>query len=462
MKAQNKITFYNLLCTIILQGLAFFTIPIFSRVLGTNNFGIVSVYTTWSTLAATILPLQINASLVVARRSYPDEKQNDFQSSVMILALFSYCILSGVVLIIVALILGNHQLNIGMTAAILIYGWGIFCINFLNSKFTYEFKAKHNALLSIFVSLFSISLSLFLIILFPKNINFWGRIIGLACVYGICGINIPLYIIRKSTVMFDLSYAVFALPICIPIIFHSLANLILAQSDRIMLQTIVSNKEVGIYSLTYSFCSVISIIWGALNNSYAPFFHEYIKNKEYKQIRKSTLNYTELFTVICIGFILLSREVYCVFAESEYWEGLSFLPFLVFGHYFIFLYSFSINYEIAIKKTTMIAINTVIAAICNILLNSILIPIFGMLGAVSATVVSYFIQFLIHFIYAKHVNNIFKFPYSILDFFPGIMSMVCAIIMYYILKNFFILRLIICIIIGIYILNQVIKRKSIF
>ena len=53
-KSWNKIAIINLVSTIVLQGIAFFSAPIFSRLLGTSNYGIISVYRTWVSLAATI------------------------------------------------------------------------------------------------------------------------------------------------------------------------------------------------------------------------------------------------------------------------------------------------------------------------------------------------------------------------------------------------------------------------
>ena len=44
MKSKNKIAFFNFLSNILLRGISVFTAPVFSRLLGTSGYGVLSVY----------------------------------------------------------------------------------------------------------------------------------------------------------------------------------------------------------------------------------------------------------------------------------------------------------------------------------------------------------------------------------------------------------------------------------
>ena len=74
----------------------------------------------------------------------------------------------------------------------------------------------------------------------------------------------------------------------------------------------------------------------------------------------------------------------------------------------IFLGSASILVEIyLIAKKSMIVMKIYFAgAVCNILLNLLLIPIFGIIGAVTATVISYIFIFVISVLNLKLVTNV--------------------------------------------------------
>ena len=101
---RNRVTFYNILSTILLQGLAFLSGPIFSNLLGTNNYGIAAVYLTWVQVGSTVFSLQAAGTIALARVRFPLEEQEKFQSSVLSLASLSYIIFSGLTLVVCTVI----------------------------------------------------------------------------------------------------------------------------------------------------------------------------------------------------------------------------------------------------------------------------------------------------------------------------------------------------------------------
>ena len=88
----NKITMYNILSTILLQGVALFTSPIFSRMLGTTNYGIVAIYNTWISVISIVFGLQTQSTIAVARNEYGEDEQEKYQSSIFCSLYFiQYC-----------------------------------------------------------------------------------------------------------------------------------------------------------------------------------------------------------------------------------------------------------------------------------------------------------------------------------------------------------------------------------
>lgn len=458
---RNKITMYNIVSTIILQGLAFISGPIFSAVLGTNNYGIASVYLTWVQIASTVFSLQAAGTIAIARINFPLKDQEKYQSSVFSLATLCYAGFSALTLTICAIVGERIGMNFPMMAFGLAQGWGMYCISVINLKFTYEFKADKNLLLSVTTSAGTIGLSIFLIYQFPADINYWGRIIGQSVVYTTIGVFLLVFILRRGKTFYNKAYWKFTLPIAIPTIFHLLAMIVLNQSDKVMLQKIVGNSAVGIYSLACTFAAVLNTIYNALNNSWVPFYYEYTKQNQIEEMRKHAKNCIELFTIICMGFILLAREVFRLYANSSFWEGTDLIPVFSIGYYFVFLYSFPVNYEFYNKKTKTIAFGTGGAALCNITLNYFFIKLRGIQGAVIATAISHGLQFGFHMIYARRINP-GDFPFKIMDFIPGFFA-VCATCVFYIFtREWWIVRWEIGAVLGMYLIYKIIKRKEIF
>lgn len=463
MKNSNRIVFFNIISTVILQGLAFFSTPIFSRILGTENYGIVSIYVTWVSVISIVFGLRTNSTIAVAMNEYPQSDQVKYQSSILFLSIIGFLLFLLITLIFITPITYAIKLEKEVVIFILIQGFGNYCITFANSKFTYEFKAGCNLILSLLASAGSIILSLVMIPLFLRQNNYLGRILGQAIIYFIIGLAICIYIFYKGKTLYNKYYWKFCIPIAIPVIFHGLSGLILNQSDRVMLQHLETNTVVGIYSLAYSFSAVLTTIWNALNNSWVPFYYEYTRENKIDEMKLHAKNYIELYTVLSLGFILLTPEVYHLFAGGDYWSGTSLISVFSIGNYFVFLYSFPVNYEFYNKKTSIIAIGTISAGICNIVLNIIFISCYGMIGAAVATALAHILQFLFHHVCAKYfVGKKEKYPFRLVPFLIlGVIFTVLSM-MAEALDNQIIIRWGIGIGLGVYEIIKIYKRKRIF
>ena len=161
---------------------------------------------------------------------------------------------------------------------ILFHAFGSFCLNFLNSKFTYEFKADKNMYVSVGLTLTTVVLSVILILLMPDSINYYGRILALSLTYGILGITVCSYVLAKGKTFYNREYWTLALTLALPVVFYSLSDLLLGQCDRVMLQWMMDTDMVGQYSLAYNFGGIMFTIFGALNNSWVPFYFDDISS----------------------------------------------------------------------------------------------------------------------------------------------------------------------------------------
>ena len=458
----NRITFLNILSTVLLKGISLFTAPIISRLLGADNYGISSIYITWVVVFMTCFGLQTNSTFNIAKSKYPASMHESYQSSMIALSLFSFLAASILTLSFIKPMSLLLKMSPVMIILMLINAYGMFCVDALNVKNVMDFRAGRNLTLSLTISISTILFSILFILYIPKEINYWGRISAMSLIYGIAGVVITVDFFKKGKCFFSKEFWHFCLPLSVPIIFHGLANIVLEQSDRIMVQRIISNNAAGIYSLVASFASVMSAIWAALNNSWSPFFYEYARNNQVDEIKEHGKNYIELFTGITVGFMLLTPEVFRIFASQSYWSGMSMIPLLVMGFYFVFLYSFSVNHEFFNCQTKVTAIATVISGSVNVILNLIFISWLGTFGAALATMISHGLQFLIHHIAAVKLDSTFEYPFSLRMIAPYVaITFISALVMTAAPGNW-IIRWVIGASIGAWLLYRICQRKSIF
>ena len=310
MNRRNRVAFFNILSTVLLRGISIFTAPLFTRLLGTSGYGVTQIYNTWVAVIAIVFTLQTQGTLVNARVEYPEGDQLRYQSSAMSLSTLVYLIFSALVLCFIGPISGALKLSWFLIVLMLIQGFGTFCVNFLNTKFVYEFKAGRNMVMSLVVTLTTLILSIVLILLLPKQINYLGRISAIAVTYGVLGIPVCIWILAKGKTFYNKEYWKFCVVLAIPAVFYNLSDLILGQSDKVMLQQMMDEATVGCYGAALNFGGIMFTLFTALNNSWCPFFFEDMKQGNRENLREKAGNFLELFTVLSAGFVLLASEVY--------------------------------------------------------------------------------------------------------------------------------------------------------
>lgn len=458
---SNKLIFYNTLSTIILYAITFFSAPIFSRLLGVDNYGIVQVYNTWVSFFVVILGLYTRGTLAIAKVNFEEDEFKKYQSSVLFLSLIGFLVILIVMLVFCPVIVDFFGLGLGYLIIMLLQSFGTYCVYFINTKFTYEMQAQNNLVISVTLALINFGLSFFLIKILDGEHLYTGRILGMAIPYVTAGIIIIIYIFKQGKTFYNKKYWKFCLPLCLPLIFHGISGIICSSSDRVMIQKMIDVTAVGIYALAYNFANIMDSIWGALHNSWDPFFFEYVKNNQCDELKHRSQNYIRLYSCLSIGFILLTPEVYRIFASEQYWEGASIIPIVVLSSYAIFVYAFAANYEFCYKRTDMVAIGSVIAGITNIVLNFIFITLLGYLGAAIATVLSNIVLVIVHTCFAKKLVKD-KWVYNVRMFAPAVIGLIIAMVLYYGFYDIWFIRWGCAIIVGVYMIWNIYKEKTIF
>ena len=94
-----------------------------------------------------------------------------------------------------------------------------------------------------------------------------------------------------------------------------------------------------------------------------------------------------------MGMALFSKEILQLFTTPPYYSAWAIIPVLAMASMLSKLYIFAPGLDIE-KKTKTIAMNNIVSAIMNILLNILLIPLLGILGSALATLISATLLFL--------------------------------------------------------------------
>lgn len=434
---------YYIIGGALLQSVNFITLPIFTRLLSVENFGMVSIYNTWSNILAIFISLQFQASIGNAKIYYSKEEFKKYISNIMLLSTLIFIAWVIIFFIFKKKISRFLNLPINVIWIMLIQSFFYTIIILKTTIYIYDQEPKKKLLVSFINIFFNIVCSIFLIKYFYQMETYLGKIIGEASITIILGIFFYGTVVKENIPRINFDHWKFCLSLTIPIIFHGLSNIVLGSSDRLMLEKFKGFYEAGMYGVIYNFAMIISMIWGAMNSAWTPWYYDNMKKGNYLLIKRYSQNYIKIVTMISVGFLLLSPEVIKIMIPSKYWAGLKLLPFLVIGNYFNYLYSFPVSYEFYSKKTKYIALATTGAALINFLLNLYFIPKYSGLGAAITTLIAYLCMFLFHEIITR-----IKFKYSILTKFEYLKEIVVLFIFvgaYYLFLDKIFIRIIILI-----------------
>lgn len=465
MKSKdNSQAIFNILAQLILNGVNFILIMLFTRFMTTDNYGIVSVYQAYVLFMAVIAGLNSQGSIGPAFVHINEERHNDYLASIMLLSLIGFLIICMVSFLSMPWISSFSQLEPSLIYLMLGHSFGNFCFNFANVKYVYSRKAQYSCLMALAVSAAMVLLSWVGITQTSIDLpQYMIRILGLAIPYILCGIFVLLSTFSAGNPFISLKeHWKFCVPICIPLVFHGISQVILAQTDKIMLQKMLQdNSTVGVYSFIVTFVHVLNSIYVALNNTWIPIYYSYIKEKSNEELYARTRSYAFLFTSLVVGFLMVAPEFVKLFADSAYWGGISLIPIVALSVFMVFLYSFSINYELYYRESRWIAVGTTAAAICNIILNSLLIPYFKTYGAAVATLISYVLLYYFHEHCAKNIKGN-TYPFAKLFFAQNLLIVIFFSVLFYVFQNMWVIRWILAFAIGFNLLCKVYKKKTLF
>ena len=457
-KGENSQTFFNFLSS----GIAFITMPIFTRLLGAEQYGLYSIYHAWLTIFICFIGCNVYSSIGTGRLKYR-EKYLSFRSSILVEGTVIGIGVGLLLLCFYPLIKPAFGYSFLIFIILILNALAQFITNFANTCWVYEKKAAKNMIVSALLLLSTCAISIYLLATWnSEQPLFYGRVFGNAVPHIVLAAIVWILLFREKPYGYRKEYWMYGLHFGMPMVFHLLSHQVLGQSDRLMMQWFsVANGEIGIYSFFYSFVAILTTILSALNTSWCPFLYDDLSKKNYEVLNNKVRHYVQIFTVMCLGFLLLSREVMTLFANSEFWPGAPIVPVLVLVAYFTFFYQFAVNYEFFNEKPKYVAIGTVTAAILNIGLNAAMIPKWGMYGAAVATLISYMLLAVLHITIVK-TWKIERYPLTLKPVFVGLAIVLIGCCGYYYLEHMILLRWLIAMGLGAYLIISVYKRKTIF
>jgi len=392
---------------IFLKGLAFLTIPIYTRLLIPADFGELALFSSALTIFTIIFGLGFRGAI----SRYYFEKTSDFNrflgSNVLFLLIFSL-VFSFIFIINADFISVKFSIERNIIYyAIVLSDLTIFTEIYITYLIIIK-NSKSVAILNVIKKALMIGLSITLILQLDEK-KYLGNIYAQL----IIGFLFFLYVIHKLYLILEINltwkYIKYSLVFSLPIVVHLLSQYILASADIIIINQLDGANDTGLYSIAYSVGMLLTVVSSGIGSAFSPLFYQNMNDNMFIKIHNLADKYSKVVAFVAIFLILFSKPLIIIMAEKSYHDVVIIIPIVVIGYFFFFLYSLYVGYAFYYKKTLLISIITIASGILNIGLNYLLIPKFGYMVAAYTTLISYFVLFLLHYINVKYnlkVDNI--------------------------------------------------------
>jgi len=399
VKAATWYTIGNIL----IKGVSFFVLPIFTRLMSTHEYGIYSVYTSYLMIFETAILLGLSSTVALAR--YAKEVEFDSYISTIIAIPPVLSLVCMAVMNIALAIFGNIlSMNAALWNCLFISSGAAAVHNILGARLVLDGRYKLYMASSAVKTIGDVAISLLLVYTIYIDHD-----IHLARVYGSTAAAVlgALFILGATKTKFSLTKinTKYALAWGTPLLFHTVATVVLTQSDRILIRYMDSYSSAGIYAVATTIVTIPMVLQQSLSQAWSPWFYGKLDSKDYKQIRWLNDRYIVLYGVIIGGFMIVSPEVIHLFTERSYWSSVYSLVPLAISIFAELMYSIPTHVEYYHKKTTYIMTATLITVALNIVLDVIFIKLFGYHGAAYATSLSKIVLFVVHLYFSKKLDR---------------------------------------------------------
>lgn len=402
--------------------LTFFFVPFYTAVLSTEEYGTADLITTTVSLLFPFFSfIMCEALLRFAQEK--NENKEQIYSVGMVTWIFGFCVM----LLLSPLLLFVPTLKPFYWLVILYYFTFSFNSNIgyyvrgIGKVSVYSISGIINTFVTILLNL------LFLLVLKTGVVGYLLSFIianFVATVFMIVAAKTYKYRIHvksldKSLLRRMLSYSV-------PLIPNSASWWISNSSDKYILTFFSGVAVNGIYSIAYKIPTIITMVTNIFTTAWRLSAVEKFGTEESKEFYSNVFNLYVTLTVSLASWLMLINKPLSHFLYSkEFYQAWQFVPVLLIASVVHSYSDFFGTIYTSVYKTKMIFYSTLVGAGANVVLNFLLIPKFSALGAAIATMLSYFVVFVIRFIDSR---KILKLNYDIKGDFLCVVIIVLQLI----------------------------------
>lgn len=393
-----------IVCNVLVRGISFITLPVFSRMLSTEEYGQLTIYSSWSEILALFGTITIWGGVFNTGLIRNEEEKASYVSKAQGLGITISVAFSFIGFFLSKQISSLLELSWFLTICIFIHIIVLIPYNIWLSANRFDYKYKAVVLVTLVNSIANPVISYFLVRA-TTAYKVEARVLGGLFVEAIISIILFIVVAIRGRRFFDKKVWKFLFVGNIVLIPHYLSMQLLSHSDRLMIGKLCGEGAAGVYGIAYTFAMLLALVGTGIEATVNPYIFKSIKSNRKEGIQEIGTFVALFMAVMCVLLICVIPEVFHLMLPETYYESLRCIPPVAIGAYFMFLSFLFSCIEFYYGETKQVAIVSGIYAGFNVLLNYIFICLFGYIAAAYTTLICYLGIFVTHYFVMRKVQQ---------------------------------------------------------
>lgn len=380
----------------------FITLPLYTRWLTVEQYGLIDVFTTVVSLCVPIITLQLDQAVFRFMIDDTTTQQQTITVSTGLLGAMALILGIGIPTFCVTACMGNWLWALSVTAIVLQ------CVYVLLQQVLRGKGDNHiYTLSSIFLAFITVVFTVLLIRVFPWGVEGY---IGAFCA---AHLAVILFMLLRSGLYRLISPAGFAfrklrslLAYSIPMIVNNVSWWILNLSDKLVLNLFVGVTANGIYAAAGKLPGLVTTVYSVFQMAWqesASREQEGDTDGFYSQVFRKLFAVIS-FMVICL---LLGNKILCkLMIDSKFHACAPHMPILLVALLFLCIAQFYGGIYVGRKLSKALGFSSAMAAAVNLTVNLAMVRFYGIYAASVSTLVAYFLLAVYRFFSVKKLCKI--------------------------------------------------------
>lgn len=400
--------------------ITFLLLPLYTGILSTEEYGIVELLNTITSLLLPIVTLQLEQAIF---RFLIDVREKEKEQKKLISTSFWTVLLQCVVYFLLFLFISafvKNDYKYFLVINVIAYSLMQLILQIARGLG----NNKKYAIGSFISALATILCNILLLVLFDLKVygmlmgTFLGQVIGIG--YLFFSLKLYRYISLKA---FSKDETKNMVRYSVPLIPNAISWWIFNASDRVIVSILLGMSSTGILSAASKFSAAYQTIFTVFNISWTEEISIHINDSDITEYFNKIFNILlKFFVTLSLGAIAIMPFIYNVMVNENYSFGYNLVPILLIAAIFNVIIGLISVIYVAKKNTKAIASTSIISALINIFVHLVLIRFVGLYAAAISTFISYLIMsiYRMYDIHKKYFKIIVDYKFAIISFFMGL------------------------------------------